>query len=74
MKNGQFYSGKKTKNIKAKFFYIKDRVDGRDMQEIDCPTEEMWADVLTKTFAGYGIQEDESSIDELRHRVQRERD
>jgi hypothetical protein len=41
MKNGQFSSGKKTKHIKAKFFYIKDKVDGGDMHVIDCQTEEM---------------------------------
>ena len=27
MKNGRFLSGKKTKHIKAKFFFIKDKVD-----------------------------------------------
>jgi hypothetical protein len=27
MKNGRFLSRKKTKHIKAKFFYIKDRID-----------------------------------------------
>jgi len=35
MKNGYFSSGKKTKHIKVKFFYIKDRVDNREMQVID---------------------------------------
>jgi hypothetical protein len=52
MKNGQFSSGKKTKHIKAKFFYIKDKVDDGNMQVIDCPTEEMWANVLTKPLQG----------------------
>ncbi len=52
MKNGQFSSEKKTKHINAKFFYIKDRVDDGDMQVIDCPTEEMWADVLTNPLQG----------------------
>jgi hypothetical protein len=33
--NGYFSSGKKTKHIKVKFFYIKDRVDNREMQVID---------------------------------------
>jgi hypothetical protein len=31
MKNGRFSSGKKTKPIKAKFFFIKDRVDDGEM-------------------------------------------
>ncbi len=38
IKNGQMSSGKKTKHIKAKFFFIKDRV--------------VWADVMTKPLQG----------------------
>jgi len=45
-------SGKKTKHIKAKFFFIKDRVDDGEIKVIDCPTEEMWADVMTKPLQG----------------------
>ncbi len=41
MKNGRFLSGKKTKHIKAKFFFIKDRVDNGEVQVINCPTENM---------------------------------
>jgi hypothetical protein len=56
MKNRQFSSRKKTKHIKAKLFYIKDRVDNGDIQVIDCPTEEMWADVLTKPLQGMAFK------------------
>jgi hypothetical protein len=31
-------SGKKTKHIKAKFFFIKDRVDNREIRVKDYPT------------------------------------
>ncbi len=48
IKNGRMSSGTKTKHIKAKFFFIKDRVDDGEIKVIDCPTEEMWADILTK--------------------------
>ena len=41
MKNGKMLSGKKTKHIKAKFFFIKDRVDNGEIKVNDCPTEEM---------------------------------
>jgi len=50
--NGRFSSGKKTKHIKAKFFFIKDRIDAGEMKVTHCPTEEMWADVLTKPLQG----------------------
>jgi hypothetical protein len=56
MKNGQFLSGKKTKHIKAKFFFIKNKVDDREMRVIDCPTENMWADVLTKPLQGMAFK------------------
>ena len=57
MKNGRFLSGKKTKHIKAKFFFIKDKVDGGEMRILDCPTEEMWADVLTKPLQGMAFKQ-----------------
>ncbi len=52
IKNGKMLSGRKTKHIKAKFFFIKDRVDDGEIKVIDCPTEEMWADVMAKPLLG----------------------
>jgi hypothetical protein len=52
MNNGRFSSRKKTKHIKAKFFFIKNRIDTGEMKVTHCPTEEMWADVLTKPLQG----------------------
>jgi hypothetical protein len=48
IKNGRMSSGKETKQIKAKFFFIKDRIDSGEIKVKDCPSEEMWADVLPK--------------------------
>ena len=52
IKNGKMSSGKKTKHVKAKFFFIKDRVDEGEIKVMDCPTEEMWADMMTKPLQG----------------------
>ena len=52
IKNGKTSSGKKTKHIKAKFFFIKDRVDDGEILVMDCLTEEMWADIMTKPLQG----------------------
>jgi len=52
MNNGRFSSGKKSKHIKAKLISIKDRIDAGEMKVTHCPTEEMWADVLTKPLQG----------------------
>ena len=37
IKNGKMSSGKKTKHKKAKFFFIKDRVDDGEIKVVDCP-------------------------------------
>lgn len=50
--NGKFSSSRKTKHIRAKFFFIKDRIDSGDIRVIDCPTEEMWADGQSKPLQG----------------------
>jgi hypothetical protein len=56
IKNGRMSSGRKTKHIKAKFFFIKDRVDDGEIKVIDCPTEEIWADILTKLLQGMAFR------------------
>ena len=40
IKNGKMSSGKKTKHIKAKFFFIKDIVDDGEVKVLDCPSEQ----------------------------------
>jgi hypothetical protein len=45
-------SGKKMKHIMAKFFFIKDRVDNGEIRVKNCPTEEMWVDIMTKPLQG----------------------
>ncbi len=52
IKNGKFPSKKKTKHVKAKFFFIKDRVDDSEIKVIGCSAEDMWADILTKSLQG----------------------
>jgi hypothetical protein len=56
IKNGRFSSRKKTKHIKAKFFFIKDRVDSGEIRVIDCAAEEMWADELTQPLQGMAFR------------------
>jgi hypothetical protein len=56
IKNGKMSSGKKTKHVKAKFFFIKDRVNDGELKVIDCPTEEMWVGIMTKPLKGTAFQ------------------
>jgi hypothetical protein len=51
-KNRYIFSSKRTQHIKAKYFFIchYHRSGKVDLQY--CPTEEMWADIITKPFQG----------------------
>ena len=51
-KIGRISPSKRTKHIKAKYFLIKDYYDAGEIDVKFCPTDEMWADVLTKPLQG----------------------
>ena len=51
-KNGQASSSKCTKHIAIQYFYIKERVDSKEVDIEYCPTEEMVADFSTKPLQG----------------------
>jgi len=55
--NGKFSCSSKTKHIKAKIFFVKDKVDDSDIVIKDCPTEVMWADIMTKPKQGKVFRE-----------------
>ncbi len=51
-KNGRISSSKRTQHIKAKYFLIKDYYESGEIDLRYCPTDIMWADVLTKPLQG----------------------
>jgi hypothetical protein len=51
-KNGRVSSSRLTKHIKAKYFLIEDYYDADEINVRFCPTNKMWADVLTKPLQG----------------------
>lgn len=51
-KNGYVSSSKRTKHIKAKYLYIRHYHNSGDLDLRFCPTDDMWADVLTKPLQG----------------------
>ena len=51
-KNGYVSSSKRTKHIKAKYFFVRHYHNSGDLDLQYCPTEQMWADVLTKPLQG----------------------
>jgi hypothetical protein len=62
MNNGRFLSGKRTKHIKAKFFFIKDRIDNGEIRVVHRPTEGMWVDVPTKPLQGKAFREMQANL------------
>ena len=51
-KNGYVSSSKRTKHIKAKYFFIRHFHHSGELELRYCPTESMWADVLSKPLQG----------------------
>ena len=51
-KNGKSSSGKRTRQINIRYFFIKDRQDSGEVDIEYCPTEEMVADYFTKPLQG----------------------
>jgi hypothetical protein len=51
-KNGYVSSSKRTKHIKAKYFFVRHFHNSGELDLQYCPTEHMWADVLTKPLQG----------------------
>jgi hypothetical protein len=50
--NGKASSLRRTKHIKVKYFYIKEKVDDGEIVIEHCPTEQMWTDINTKPKQG----------------------
>jgi hypothetical protein len=51
-KNGYVSSSKRTKHIKAKYFFTRHYHNALELNLRYCPTKQMWADVLTKPLQG----------------------
>ena len=51
-KNGKESSGKRTRHINIRYFYIKDRIEKGDVEIKYCPTDEMVADYMSKPLQG----------------------
>lgn len=51
-KNGRASSGKRTRHINIRYFFVKDRIDSGEVSVEYCPTKEMLADYFTKPLQG----------------------
>jgi hypothetical protein len=55
--NGKAGSSKRTKHIKVKYFYVKDKINQGEIIVEHCPTEQMWTDINTKPKQGAVFRE-----------------
>jgi hypothetical protein len=60
--NGRWSASKRTKHIKSRYFFIKDKVDSGEITIEHKPTEEMFSDVLTKPKQGKGFRQDRAML------------
>ena len=51
-RNGKASSGKRTRHINIRYFFITDRVNMKEVEIEWCPTKEMVADSMTKPLQG----------------------
>jgi hypothetical protein len=50
--NGRFSSGKRTKHMDIRYFFIKNLVENKEVKIEWCPTEKMLGDFFTKPLSG----------------------
>jgi hypothetical protein len=60
--NGRWSASKRTKHIKSRYFFIKDKVDSGEVTIKHKPTDEMYSDVLTKPKQGIGFRRDRAML------------
>ncbi len=60
--NGSLPSLKCTKHIKARYYFIKDKIKEGEVDMQYCPTEEMWSDVLNKPKNGTPFRKDRAKL------------
>jgi hypothetical protein len=51
-RNGQQSSTKRTRHLDIRYFFVTDRIRGKQLTVEYCPTGDMWADVFTKPLQG----------------------
>ena len=61
-KNGRWSGSKRTKHIKSRYFFVKDKIDKGEFEVHHEPSERMWSDMLTKPKQGMAFRVDRSHL------------
>ena len=70
-KNGKWSSGRRTKHLKIKYFYVTDLIKRNEIELRYCPTGKMIGDYMTKPFVGCKFKRFRSEIMNLPDSVSR---
>ena len=60
--NGTMSSSKQTKHIKARYYFIKDKIDEGEVDLMYCPTEMMTVDILSRPKCGAAFRRDRAKL------------
>ena len=60
--NGMLSSTRRTKHLKARHFFMTDRIGMGEMEVQYCPTEKMWVDLLNKPKQGAAFRKDRAML------------
>ncbi len=61
-KNGRWSGSKRTKHIKSRYFFVKDKIDKGEVEVHHEPSERMWSEMLTKPKQGMAFRVDRSHL------------
>ena len=60
--NGTASSGSRTRHINIRYFFVKDKVDSKEIKIKYCPSGQMVGDYLTKPLQGAQFRKHRSTI------------
>ncbi len=60
--NGSLSLSKQTKHVKARYYFIKDKLEEGEVDIHYCPTEEMWSHTLNKPKNTIPFQKDQARL------------
>ena len=60
--NGSLSSSSRTKHIKARYYFVKDKVDKGEVSIKYCPTGQMYSDCLNKPKQNVAFRRDRSKL------------
>ena len=55
--NGKSSAGRRTRHLNIRFFYITDQIEKKQVSIEYCPTDQMWADYMSKPLQGKKFQQ-----------------